>query len=104
MRRAGSVLVANGGTAAEEVEVAALIGLQHVVEEEAAVAACEVRRARRHAARRRASSPSGTCSVSVRAGTFSSISSPSRTKLRGERRAGELLRDMPQPPGPGSGK
>src|SRR6266545_3307061 len=44
MRRAGGVLEADGGAAAQEVEVAALVGLQHVVEEETAVAAREVRR------------------------------------------------------------
>src|SRR2546422_11642179 len=44
--RAGAVLEEHGCPAAEVVEVASLVGLQHVIEEQPAVAAREVRRAR----------------------------------------------------------
>ena len=44
MAGAGGILGADGGLAAEKVEVAALVGLRHVVEEEAAVASREVGR------------------------------------------------------------
>ena len=43
---AGGILGADRGFPAQEVEVAALVGLEHVIEEEAAVAARVVRRAR----------------------------------------------------------
>src|SRR5260370_5065598 len=42
MAGTGGIFNADGGFAAEEVEIAPLVGLQHVVEEEAAVAPREV--------------------------------------------------------------
>src|SRR6267142_1280624 len=69
---AGGVLVSYRGAAAEEVEVAAFVGLEDVVEEEAAVAAGEVGGGRGPGGAGRASSSSLTCSVRVRFGTFSS--------------------------------